>query len=59
VVLAREHDLEIREHSTIRAPPLERAEALARELRLGDERGNPAIARIATAHPEKCSKSPA
>src|SRR5690606_6600790 len=39
VILAREHDLEIREHAPIRAAPLKGAEALARELRLRHEGG--------------------
>ncbi len=41
VVLAREHDLEIREHPPVGAAPLEGAEPLARELRLGDEHRQP------------------
>ena len=38
MVLARQDDLEIRQHAAVGAAPLKRAKALAREPRLGDER---------------------
>src|SRR5690606_1369150 len=41
VILAREHDLEVHQHASVRGTPAKHAELLARELRLGEERRKP------------------